>query len=56
MVSVAIRRHVPATRKCLVFHFQCEDDMTNGRDIVIVVDMSFEITLRVGVEGLPVQM
>ena len=56
MVSVALRRHVPATRKRLVFHFQCEDDMKNCRDNTMFGDMSFQITLRVGVEGLPVQM
>ena len=56
MVIVALRRHVTTTRKRLVFHFQCEHDMKNCHDNTMFGDMSFEITLRVGVEGLFVQM
>ena len=46
LISVARRAHVPVTRKRLVFHFQCKDDMKNCRGNAMVSDMSFEITLR----------
>ena len=56
MVRIALRRHVSATRERLFFPFQYEDDMKNCRDIALFGDLSFQITSRVGMEGLPVQM